>query len=205
MSLTASTIGGVNYEPVPSKGYCQGCAFSQWDGAPSGDGCEKPGFKCVDPSVIWVKQEPAQTQSDTKPSNPKDLIGSSKLPMNLVPDTLQIMASMAFAEGASKYGAFNWRSAGVRSSIYKAAHDRHMSKWWNGEDVDAVTKVPHLASAMACLAIIADARLCGKLTDDRPPVADMDGLIKQAEAVVAGVMKLNADKHPHHFTIKDAA
>lgn len=141
--------------------------------------------------------------SGSKPTNPKDMIGSSKLPLNLVPDTLLIYASMAFAEGASKYGSTNWRAAGVRASIYKAAHDRHMAKWWNGEECDTVTGVPHLASAIACLGIIADAKLCGKLTDDRPPVADMAGLIATAEAVVAHVYKLNEAKKPHHWVITD--
>ena len=49
----------------------------------------------------------------TKPTNPKDAIGAAKLPLHLVPDTLRIYAAMAFAEGASKYGAYNWRAAGA--------------------------------------------------------------------------------------------
>jgi hypothetical protein len=141
---------------------------------------------------------------DTKPTNPKDLIGSTKLPLNLVPDTLAIYAVMAFAEGASKYGAFNWRIAGVRFSIYMAAHDRHQKKMWNGEWADPKTKVPHIASMIACLAIVADARECGKLTDDRPPSVDIPCLIDEAEAVVAHVTALNASFNPHHNTQADA-
>lgn len=155
----------------------------------------------------WITGDEAElapkTTSDTKATNPKDLIGSTKLPLNLVPATLQVYAAMAFTEGATKYGAFNWRVAGVRASIYKAAHDRHMEKYWNGEDADPTTGVPHLASAIACLAIIADAKLAGKLTDDRPPKVPMSTLIDEAEATVKHLMELHKDKKPHHHTALD--
>jgi hypothetical protein len=128
-----------------------------------------------------------------KETNPKDAIGSSKLPLNLVPDSLLIYASTAFAEGASKYSGFNWRIAGVRASVYKAAHDRHMSKWWNGEDCDQATGVKHLASAIACLGIILDAELLGKLNDDRPPYAPVATLMEECEKVVKHVREMHKD------------
>lgn len=106
---------------------------------------------------------------DIKNTNPKDAIGSSKLPLHLVPDSLSCFAALAFLEGALKYGQFNWRVAGVRASIYLSAMERHMRKWKAGEDSDPRTGVPHLASIVACAAIIMDADLCGKLNDDRPP------------------------------------
>lgn len=139
----------------------------------------------------------------TKPTNPKDRIGSSKLPVSLVPDTVSILAAQAFAEGASKYGAYNWRAAGVRLSIYMEAMRRHQMKLWNGEWADKKTKVPHLASIIACCGIIEDARACGKLTDDRPPVLDVEPLIEAAEAVIQHVMAMNAHMSPHHCTIND--
>ena len=142
--------------------------------------------------------------SNTKPTNPKDRIGSTKLPVSLVPDTLLTYASMAFAEGASKYGAYNWRVAGVRMSIYMEAMERHRMKLWNGEWADPVTNVPHLASIIACAAIIADALACDKLTDDRPPPLDMAALIEYAEGVTRHVANINADKNPHHCTHLDA-
>ena len=136
--------------------------------------------------------------------NPKDVIDATKLPLGVVPDTVAIYAAMAFAEGATKYGSYNWRAAGVRASIYKAALERHLMKWWNGEWADPATHVPHLASVIACAGIIADARLCGKLTDDRPLPADMPQLIAEAEEIVAHVARLNASKNPKHWTIADA-
>ena len=60
----------------------------------------------------------------TKPTNPKDAIGAAKLPLHLVPDTLRIYAAMAFAEGASKYGAYNWRAAGAAHRPRAGVHGR---------------------------------------------------------------------------------
>lgn len=141
--------------------------------------------------------------TDTKDTNPKDAIGSLKLPLHLVPDSLKAYAALAFLEGATKYGASNWRVAGVRASIYKSALERHLAKWWNGEWADPKTGVPHLASVLACAGIILDAGLVGKLTDDRPPVADLSGMIDGMEPQVKHLIDMHADKHPHHHTIYD--
>lgn len=141
--------------------------------------------------------------SDRKATNPKDAIGSTKLPLHLVPGTLKAYAALAFAEGASKYGAYNWRAAGVRASIYKSALERHLEKWWNGEWADPATGVPHLASVIACAGIILDADLVGKLNDDRPPVAPLSEHIDDMSATVAALFAMHADKDPHHWTIQD--
>jgi hypothetical protein len=141
--------------------------------------------------------------SESKPTNPKDQIAVAKLPLHLVPSTLPIYAALAFAEGASKYGAYNWRAAGVRASVYRSALDRHLAKWWNGEDADPATNVPHLASALACIGIILDAQLCGKLTDDRPPPAPMGELIDDAEPIIAELFRMFADRKPKHWTTAD--
>lgn len=137
---------------------------------------------------------------EQKPTNPKDAVGSSKLPLDLVPDTLHLYAATSFAEGASKYGSYNWRVAGVRASIYKAALERHLKKWWNGEDADQATGVHHLASVIACAAILLDAKVVGKLTDDRPPKADLATLITGLEATVKHLYKLHAELTPTHHT-----
>jgi CBS domain-containing protein len=141
--------------------------------------------------------------SNVKDTNPKDAIGSTKLPLHLVPDTIVSYAALSFAEGASKYGGYNWRVAGVRASIYKSALERHLMKWWNGENVDQVTGVPHLSSALACIGIILDADLVGKLTDDRPPYAPINDLIETIEPIVNKVYAINKDKNPKHYTIQD--
>lgn len=116
--------------------------------------------------------------------NPKDAIGRAKLDLGLVPDTLEIFAATAFAEGADKYGPYNWRRAPVAASAYYAAGKRHQKKWWNGQDLDVKTKVHHLANAIACLAIVLDAEVCGTLVDDRPTAVDLDHLILAAGKIV---------------------
>lgn len=139
-----------------------------------------------------------------KPSNPKEAIGDTKLNLSLVPDTAHMYLASAFTEGALKYGSYNWRAAGVRASTYVAACRRHLAKWWNGEEFDPKTKVHHLANAMACLAIILDAKLVSKLNDDRPPVADINGLIESLEGTVAHLKEMSKGLTPHHYTANDA-
>lgn len=138
-----------------------------------------------------------------KDTNPKDMIGDTKLNLGLVPDTLQVMAALAFTEGATKYGSYNWRVAGIRNSVYHAALKRHLAKWWNGEDKDETTGVPHLASVIACAAIILDATLAGKATDDRPPKAAVSELIDSMVEKVAHLKEMHKDKNPHHHTALD--
>lgn len=143
-------------------------------------------------------------KGEGKETNPKDVIGSGKLPLGLTPDTMEVFATMAFLEGALKYGRYNWRAAGVRASIYYDAVKRHLAKWWNGEWSDEKTGVPHLASALACIAIILDAYVCEKLTDDRPPRCEkfsalVDGMAKH----VAQLKELFKDHYPKQWTIAD--
>lgn len=140
---------------------------------------------------------PAPVLKDT---NPKDAIGSAKLSLSVVPDSLGLYAALAFTEGNGKYGAYNYRVAGVRASIYHDAAKRHLAKWWNGEECDPVTLVPHLASVIACMGIILDADLVGKLTDDRPPAADIAGLIERHEQIVKHLKVLHAECKPKHYT-----
>lgn len=138
-----------------------------------------------------------------KATNPKDALASGRLPLDLVPDTLEIFAAMAFLEGALKYGKFNWRAAGVRASVYIAAAKRHIAKYANGEWCDPKTRVPHLASAIACLAILVDATICDRITDDRAPDAPVAQLLDSSESLVAHLKELFADHSPHHWTRGD--
>ena len=140
---------------------------------------------------------------DMKLSNPKDMIGSDKLPMSQVPGSFKAYVALAFLEGMLKYGQVNWREAGVRTSIYMDALERHYEKFKNGEWADPVTHVPHLASMGACEAIIMDAKLCGKLIDDRPKSAPVAELIDELSETVKHLKELHKDKSPYHYTIKD--
>ncbi|MCI0565182.1 MAG: DUF5664 domain-containing protein, partial [Nitrososphaera sp.] len=105
--------------------------------------------------------------------NPKDNAASSRLDMSLFPDTAHVWGALAMTEGDLKYGGYNWRESAILASVYYAAVKRHLAKWYNGEEIDEITKIPHLASALACIAICIDASLRGHLTDDRPPRLDV--------------------------------
>ena len=138
-----------------------------------------------------------------KPSNPKDAFGSAKVPVGLAPDTALQEMALAFLEGATKYGRYNWRVVGVRASIYNDAMERHRMKWWNGQDRDPVTRVRELASVMACCAILIDSEICGVLNDDRPPMAPLGQLLDINMEVVAHLKDLFKDHSPVQYTIED--
>lgn len=137
--------------------------------------------------------------------NPKDAIGSTKLAIDLVPDSAVVAMTLAFAEGMFKYGRFNWRAFPVRFSVYDGAAMRHRAKVRAGEWSDKRTKVPHIASIMACYAIINDARVQGSLIDDRPPA--QPALLAEIDRIDAeiqnGLKKLFKKFKPKHWGIKD--
>ena len=105
-----------------------------------------------------------------KPSNPKDVIGSTKPPLHNVPCGPLYQIGAAMLSGACKYGSHNWRSIGVRSDVYYDAMQRHIMSWWEGETLDPESGAPHLAHVAACCIILLDADAAGKLTDNRPPI-----------------------------------
>lgn len=143
------------------------------------------------------------TLADTKPTNPKDLIGSDKLPLHLWPGTASMMGCLGLLDGMLKYGRSNWREAGVRYSIYVDALDRHVKALFEGEDNDPDSGLPHEAHALACLAIIVDAKAAGKLVDDRMYPGGHRALVDELTPHVARLKEKHADKNPKHYTIED--
>lgn len=126
---------------------------------------------------------------DSKATNPKDQQATTRLDLSLFPDSAVAYGALAFVEGDQKYGGYNWREAGVQTSVYIAALRRHIAKYWNGEWADPKTQVPHLANALACIAILIDAHEQGNLNDDRPPTQD-PAFYANVEATVAHIQKL---------------
>jgi len=143
--------------------------------------------------------------SELKPTNPKDLIGSGKLPLHLWPVTATALGSLGLLDGMLKYGRSNFRAVGVRASIYYDAASRHLNAWFEGESVDPDSGLPHLAHALACLAIIVDAEAAGKLNDDRMHPGGYRALINSLTPHVARLKEVHADKSPQHYTIAEAA
>lgn len=142
-------------------------------------------------------------QSDSKPSNPKDAIAGGKLPLHLWPATATAMGCIGLLEGMTKYGRSNWRPGGARASVYVDACKRHLEAWFEGEDNAPDSGIPHLAHALACLAILVDAQAAGSLTDDRQYPGGYHELIADLTSHVTRIKALHADKNPHHYTMAD--
>ncbi len=141
--------------------------------------------------------------SGSKPSNPKDLIGSGKLPLHLWPTTATMMGCIGMLNGMLKYGRSNFRAVGIRPSIYVDAAKRHIDAWFEGEECDPDDGVPHLAAALSCLAIIVDAQAAGKMNDDRMVAGGYRALSDDLTKHVGRLKALHAGKSPKHYTIAD--
>ncbi len=138
-----------------------------------------------------------------KLSNPKDSSGDSKLPLWLLSPIAKAQWATCQFIGLLKYGAWNWRAAGVRSSVYMSALQRHVDAYISGEDLDPVDGTPHLGHIMACAGILIDAQAAGKLTDDRPPSVSLRPTYATAEEQIAAAKVRYADRAPRHYTIAD--
>lgn len=174
------------------------CIRCRFDPVGRADGiCQR----CLRDAEVRV---PKTSAPPTKDTNPKDAIGDTKVPLWLLPTTPKIHWAMAHFAGATKYGTANWRVAGVRTSVYLSAMERHMEAFKSGEDLDPVDGTHHLGNVMACCAILMDAAAAHKLTDDRPPRVDHRPAIAEAEALMAKLKTQYADRNPRHYTIADS-
>lgn len=127
-------------------------------------------------------------KSDTKPSNPKDIVGSTKVAMSYVPANVEAEIAVGMMEGAFKYGRHNYRVVGVRASIYYDAARRHLMAWWEGEDVDKASSLSHISKAISSLVVLRDAMIRDNWDDDRPPKSKLgwlDELNRVASEVIA--------------------
>jgi hypothetical protein len=106
-----------------------------------------------------------------------------------------------------KYGAWNYRGAGVRYSVYKSALERHVDAWWEGEENDPTDGTPHLANAQACLNILIEGKFTPSTIDDRPPsrAEALARIRAELEALMPQIRERYADKDPKHWTIADSA
>lgn len=140
-----------------------------------------------------------------KNPNPKDSIGSAKIPMHLWPETATVLGALGLLDGAAKYGRGNYRASPVRASIYYDALKRHVNGWFSGRPCDPDSGLPDLAHALACLAIIVDAEAAGTLVDDRDYNSGYADLIVKMTPHVKRLQEMHADKTPRHYTIADSA
>lgn len=137
-----------------------------------------------------------------KESNPKDVVGVRKLAFSSLPWQVLCRVALAMMEGTAKYGRHNYRAVGVRASVYfDAVVGRHLTQWWEGEDIDADSGLNHIDKAIAGLMVLRDSMLNGNWVDDRPPSSEVD--MAELNRLAAEIMDKHKDKNPKHYTIKD--
>lgn len=139
-----------------------------------------------------------------KPTNPKDIIGSDKLPLHLWPETATVLGCLGLLEGALKYGRSNFRAVGVKASIYYDAARRHLNAWFEGEELDPDSGLPHMAHVLACAAIIVEAQARGNLVDDRMYPTSYRSWVEKYTPEVARLKQKYSSRNPKHYTIQDA-
>lgn len=85
-------------------------------------------------------------------------------------DSLEKIAQV-FTMGAAKYRDRNWE-VGMRHGRVFAALQRHLSAYWQGEDIDPESGLPHLAHAgFGILVLLNYADTCPELDDRSKGVA----------------------------------
>lgn len=140
--------------------------------------CSRCGcLRCVCGSSVDLmtppkSKEPEEMPKETsqlKDTNPKDAVGVKKAPVSTISGPVIAELGVAMLEGARKYGRHNYRVSGVRASVYRDATWRHLTKWWEGEDIDPDSGLNHITKAIASLSVLRDAMIFDKWVDDRPP------------------------------------
>jgi hypothetical protein len=101
-------------------------------------------------------------------TNPKTQYGLAKPGLSNVPPLPLFAIGQVMADGAAKYGPMNWRKDPVSASTYYDAAMRHLMAWWDGQDLDPMTGLSHLAHVAANMCILLDADSGPWLQDDRP-------------------------------------
>lgn len=114
-------------------------------------------------------------------NNPKAAMGATKAPLHLVPPALMIGAAEAMADGARKYGPYNFRDSGIAASVYMGAIERHLFSWWDGEDMTRDSKIHHLKAIAADVGLMLDAMAKGTFVDDRPTSGGAADLLQDWE------------------------
>lgn len=134
---------------------------------------------------------------DSKDTNPKDAVGTAKVPLSTV--SFQVMAEVGLSmlEGARKYGRHNYRVSGVRASVYFDAAFRHLGAWWEGEDLDPDSGLSHVTKAIAGLMVLRDSMIQENWVDDRPPRVAR-GFVSGLNAQAKDIIERTPDPKPAH-------
>lgn len=136
-----------------------------------------------------------------KIDNPKDIVGNTKLPLHLWPETATAAGCLALLDGALKYGRNNFRVTPIIASIYVDAAKRHINAWFEGEDNDPDSGLSHISHALACMAIIVEGQVKETLIDDRQFPTNYRKFVDELTPHVQRLIEKHANKDPKHYTI----
>lgn len=121
--------------------------------------------------------------------NPKEKAGQSKVCMHYVPPRVLMEVALALTEGANKYGSYNFRDAGnTKYSTYYSSTLRHLSQWFEGEDIDKESGLHHITKAIGGLIVLRDSMLADNAQDDRP-TKSKDGWLDELNNTTKSVEK----------------
>lgn len=135
--------------------------------------------------------------NNIKDTNPKDAVGTKKVPFSTVPCRVIAEIGLAMLEGARKYGRHNYRPAGVRATVYYDATLRHLMAWYEGEDIDPDSGLSHITKAMAGLAVLRDSMLEKNWVDDRPPRVEIGWVQEYNQKAAEIIAKYPDAKKPY--------
>ena len=144
-----------------------------------------------------TRDKPTDPFKATIKDNPKDVLGSKKLPFSALPWAVIAEAAAGMGEGAIKYGKHNYEAVGIRHSIYFDACLRHLIADFLGEEIDPDSGIPHITKAISTLLVLRDAQIYDKCTDDRPPAPPADHLAAVKE-LFASLIKDVTDCGKHY-------
>jgi hypothetical protein len=119
-----------------------------------------------------IKSQGSKILGEQKmPSEQETLAGGikhdeSKRRMDLVPTSLISSVARILEFGARKYGDNNWREGLKWSRVY-AALQRHLADFWDGNDLDSESGLPHLYHAACNIAFLIEFYEKRKDLDDR--------------------------------------
>lgn len=145
--------------------------------------------------------EAAKENVDT--TNPKQALGLSNIPMNMLSPIACAYGSVAKLNGSLSYGLSNFVGTEVILSIYLDALRRHLDAFICGEEVDEKDKVPHLGAILANVDIILCARAAGTLIDDRALIKGYRDEMNKLKPLVNSLKEFHEGKNPKHYYLRD--
>ena len=100
--------------------------------------------------------------------DPKGEAGAAKPGLDNISLAAQYYEGAVMKQGVDTYGAYSWCEHSMKASTYYNAILRHLSAWWQGEDLDPTSGLPHMAHIRASAGILIDQQETNRLIDDRP-------------------------------------